>query len=101
MLGNVACPNQLIDQSKDEYDYSRYRKFVLHNLKKLRFLDSYEITSYEKDLIEKESLFYDVVKMTDSPNADNRKNKKVKSKENWTPLPTDKSSAAPVDNKGG
>ena len=25
MLGNIACPNQLVDPSKDEYDYSRYR----------------------------------------------------------------------------
>lgn len=25
LLGNVACPNQLIDLNKDDYDYSRYR----------------------------------------------------------------------------
>lgn len=25
MLGNKACPNQLSDQNKDEYDYSKYR----------------------------------------------------------------------------
>lgn len=25
LLGNQACPNQLIDMNKDEYDYSRYR----------------------------------------------------------------------------
>lgn len=25
LLGNQACPNQLIDPNKDDYDYSRYR----------------------------------------------------------------------------
>ncbi len=25
LMGNQACPNQLIDESKDEYDYSKYR----------------------------------------------------------------------------
>lgn len=28
MLGNIACPNQLVDPNKDEYDYSRYRYFI-------------------------------------------------------------------------
>jgi hypothetical protein len=25
LMGNQACPNQLIDESKDDYDYSKYR----------------------------------------------------------------------------
>ena len=32
MLGNVACPNQLVDPSKDEYDYSRYRFFNFYTI---------------------------------------------------------------------
>ena len=61
MLGNLACPNQLVDSTKDDYDYSRYRKYVLHSLRKIKFLDSYEISKSEKEIILKESQFYDVI----------------------------------------
>ncbi|XP_065225834.1 leucine-rich melanocyte differentiation-associated protein-like [Planococcus citri] len=39
LLGNKACPNQISDSQKDEDDYKRYRCFVLHYLRTLRFLD--------------------------------------------------------------
>ena len=65
MLGNLACPNQLVDSTKDDYDYSRYRMYVLHSLRKLRFLDSYEISKAEKEIILKESQFYEVITYTD------------------------------------
>ena len=38
LLGNTACPNELV--LKDEDDYQRYRYYVLHNLPALKFLDS-------------------------------------------------------------
>uniref|UniRef100_A0A7N5KAE2 Leucine rich melanocyte differentiation associated n=1 Tax=Ailuropoda melanoleuca TaxID=9646 RepID=A0A7N5KAE2_AILME len=38
LLGNVACPNELVSLEKDEEDYKRYRCFVLHKLPNLKFL---------------------------------------------------------------
>lgn len=88
MLGNLACPNQLVDLSKDDYDYSRYRKYVLHSLRKLRFLDCYEITDYEKEIIQKEKQFYGVITYKGDDRTRNiEKAKKKGAKENWTPLP--------------
>ena len=34
-------------------------------MNKLRFLDCYEVTKQEKEMISQESLFYDVVKLKD------------------------------------
>ncbi|XP_024865252.1 leucine-rich melanocyte differentiation-associated protein isoform X2 [Kryptolebias marmoratus] len=50
LLGNEACPNQLISPDKDEDDYQRYRYFVLHKLPQLKFLDSRKVT--KKELME-------------------------------------------------
>lgn len=76
LIGNKACPTQLIDFEKDENDYKRYRLlqyyisndkinnwllivllniyfysryFVLHYLPELRFLDSRPVTNEELD----------------------------------------------------
>lgn len=38
LLGNAACPNELV--SKEEEDYRRYRYLVLYHLPQLKFLDS-------------------------------------------------------------
>eukprot|EP00051_Salpingoeca_urceolata_P024005 m.414995 g.414995 ORF g.414995 m.414995 type:complete len:324 (-) comp20176_c5_seq8:369-1340(-) len=45
LLGNQACPNELVE--KDEDDYQRYRYLVLHSLPKLKFLDSRNVTKEE------------------------------------------------------
>jgi hypothetical protein len=63
MLGNKACPNQLIDTAHDEYDYTRYRKYVLFRLRNLKFLDCYEVTRQEREQISSEERFFDVVKL--------------------------------------
>lgn len=90
MLGNTACPNQLIDMSKDEYDYSRYRKYVLHRLRTLKFLDCYEVTAQEREMVSQDNLFFDVVKLNvsslpnDSPELDYQ----------YSPLPNQKSEEA-------
>lgn len=47
LLGNIACPNQLSDISKDDDDYQRYRYYVIHYLSKLQFLDSASVTAEE------------------------------------------------------
>ncbi len=91
MLGNMACPNQLVDSTKDDYDYSRYRKYVLHSLRKLKFLDSYEISKTEKEIILKESQFYDVITYSDPVDSSKKQpNNKAAKKDPWTPLPTAK-----------
>ncbi|XP_029927186.1 leucine-rich melanocyte differentiation-associated protein [Myripristis murdjan] len=47
LLGNEACPNQLVSPDKDEDDYQRYRYFVLHKLPHLKFLDTRKVTKTE------------------------------------------------------
>ena len=66
------------------------RKYVLHRLSKLKFLDCYEITQHEKEMILKEALFYDVITYKDT--ADDSTKPPLKSSKNddvnYTPLPT-------------
>ncbi|XP_061601594.1 leucine-rich melanocyte differentiation-associated protein [Cololabis saira] len=50
LLGNEACPNQLVSLDKDEDDYQRYRYFVLFKLPQLKFLDTRKVT--KKELME-------------------------------------------------
>ena len=46
MLKNPACPNYFI--GKDQEDYQRYRYYVLHKLKNLKFLDSTPVSEEER-----------------------------------------------------
>jgi len=45
LLGNAACPNELM--RKEEEDYQRYRYLVLFHLPNLKFLDSRPVTPAE------------------------------------------------------
>jgi len=47
MLKNPACTNELVT-GRDDDDYQRYRYYVLHTLRGLRFLDSREVGEAEK-----------------------------------------------------
>ncbi|XP_066535384.1 leucine-rich melanocyte differentiation-associated protein [Hoplias malabaricus] len=62
LLGNEACPNQLVSLDKDEDDYQRYRYFVLHKLRNLKFLDSRKVTQKEQLEAEARGEFMKVVK---------------------------------------
>uniref|UniRef100_A0A3P8UJK2 Leucine rich melanocyte differentiation associated n=1 Tax=Cynoglossus semilaevis TaxID=244447 RepID=A0A3P8UJK2_CYNSE len=62
LLGNQACPNQLVSPDKDEDDYQRYRYFVLHKLPQLKFLDTRRVTSRELMEAEARGAFMKVVK---------------------------------------
>jgi leucine-rich melanocyte differentiation-associated protein len=87
LLGNRACPNELIDETKDEYDYAKYRKYVIHRLPNLKFLDCYEITQQEREQIAKtNSLFYDTISYKDEQNSLFVENQV---KPNYTPLKDD------------
>ncbi|XP_036402590.1 leucine-rich melanocyte differentiation-associated protein [Megalops cyprinoides] len=62
LLGNEACPNQLVSLDKDEDDYQRYRYFVLHKLTRLKFLDTRKVTQKERSEAEARGAFMKVVK---------------------------------------
>nr|XP_036869176.1 leucine-rich melanocyte differentiation-associated protein isoform X5 [Manis javanica] len=62
LLGNVACPNELVSLEKDEEDYRRYRYFVLHKLPNLKFLDARKVTRQEREEALVRGAFMKVVK---------------------------------------
>uniref|UniRef100_A0A8C8ZIJ1 Leucine rich melanocyte differentiation associated n=1 Tax=Prolemur simus TaxID=1328070 RepID=A0A8C8ZIJ1_PROSS len=62
LLGNVACPNELVSLEKDEEDYKRYRCFVLHKLPNLKFLDARKVTGQEREEALVRGAFMKVVK---------------------------------------
>lgn len=62
LLGNEACPNQLVSPDKDEDDYQRYRYFVLHKLPQLKFLDTRKVTKREVTEAQARGAFMKVVK---------------------------------------
>ncbi|XP_068114234.1 leucine-rich melanocyte differentiation-associated protein [Hyperolius riggenbachi] len=62
LLGNQACPNELVSSEKDEDDYQRYRYFVLHRLPNLKFLDTRKVTNKEREVAGSRGAFMKVVK---------------------------------------
>ncbi|XP_008297063.1 leucine-rich melanocyte differentiation-associated protein [Stegastes partitus] len=62
LLGNEACPNQLVSPDKDEDDYQRYRYFVLYKLPQLKFLDTRKVTGKEVIEAQARGAFMKVVK---------------------------------------
>ncbi|PWA25925.1 hypothetical protein CCH79_00001715 [Gambusia affinis] len=62
LLGNEACPNQLVSLDKDDDDYQRYRYFVLYKLPRLKFLDSRKVTKKELMEAQARGAFMKVVK---------------------------------------
>ncbi|NWW22642.1 LRMDA protein, partial [Falcunculus frontatus] len=62
LLGNIACPNELVCKEKDEDDYQRYRYFVLHKLTNLKFLDTRKVTTREREEALIRGAFMKVVK---------------------------------------
>ncbi|KAF1484346.1 Leucine-rich melanocyte differentiation-associated protein, partial [Eudyptes chrysocome] len=62
LLGNMACPNELVCKEKDEDDYQRYRYFVLHKLTNLKFLDTRKVTRREREEAVVRGAFMKVVK---------------------------------------
>ncbi|XP_039338082.1 leucine-rich melanocyte differentiation-associated protein isoform X3 [Mauremys reevesii] len=66
LLGNMACPNELVSKDKDEDDYQRYRYFVLHKLTTLKFLDTRKVTKWEREEALLRGAFMKVVKPMDA-----------------------------------
>lgn len=86
LLGNQACPNQLVSMDKDEDDYQRYRFFVLHKLTNLKFLDTRRVTQWERSEAQARGAFMKVVKPKNEQDArDDLKSES--SSMPYTPLP--------------
>ncbi|XP_070398663.1 leucine-rich melanocyte differentiation-associated protein isoform X1 [Nothobranchius furzeri] len=85
LLGNEACPNQLVNPDKDEDDYQRYRYFVLYKLPNLKFLDSRKVTKNEVIEAGARGAFMKVVKpKSEAPqNESGSENRQLP----YTPLP--------------
>ncbi|XP_031761590.1 leucine-rich melanocyte differentiation-associated protein isoform X2 [Xenopus tropicalis] len=62
LLGNQACPNELVSPEKDEDDYQRYRYFVLNKLPNLKFLDARKVTRKEQEVAVSRGAFMKIVK---------------------------------------
>ncbi|XP_060943681.1 leucine-rich melanocyte differentiation-associated protein [Limanda limanda] len=85
LLGNEACPNQLVSLDKDEDDYQRYRYFVLYKLPQLKFLDTRKVTPKEVMEAQARGSFMKVVKpKSEAPPNDSRSESHPPS---YTPLP--------------
>nr|XP_033797939.1 leucine-rich melanocyte differentiation-associated protein isoform X2 [Geotrypetes seraphini] len=66
LLGNQACPNELVSLDKDEDDYQRYRYFVLYKLPNLKFLDTRKVSKKEHKEAMERGAFMKVMKPNDS-----------------------------------
>ncbi|MFT7805457.1 leucine-rich repeat-containing protein C10orf11 homolog, partial [Arapaima gigas] len=96
LLGNEACPNQLVSVEKDEDDYQRYRYFVLHKLHELKFLDSRRVSDRERREAEARGAFMKVVKP--KAEAESRDARSDAAMTPYTPLP--KGSKDPQNHRG-
>ncbi|XP_032087412.1 leucine-rich melanocyte differentiation-associated protein [Thamnophis elegans] len=86
LLGNSACPNELVCKDKDEGDYQRYRHFVLHKLTNLKFLDSRKVSSKEREEAIVRGAFMKVAKPLD--NEDSMEDISTTNQMSYTPLPS-------------
>ncbi|XP_050754547.1 leucine-rich melanocyte differentiation-associated protein isoform X6 [Gymnogyps californianus] len=85
LLGNMACPNELVCKEKDEDDYQRYRYFVLHKLTNLKFLDTRKVTKREREEALVRGAFMKVVKPKDAKASSDAAS--TSPEMHYTPLP--------------
>lgn len=55
-------------------------------MKKLKFLDCYEVTKEERQMIADDSLFLDVVTLDEKSNGNSRRKEEENASDNYTPL---------------
>lgn len=88
LLGNEACPNELM--MKDEDDYKRYRYFVLYHLPDLKFLDSRPVSQFELQEAARVGQFMRVIKVTgEQMDQDQLKSAKPQKENQFSPLPSE------------
>nr|XP_033797945.1 leucine-rich melanocyte differentiation-associated protein isoform X7 [Geotrypetes seraphini] len=86
LLGNQACPNELVSLDKDEDDYQRYRYFVLYKLPNLKFLDTRKVSKKEHKEAMERGAFMKVMKPNDS--KESSVSGAISSEMLYTPLPS-------------
>ncbi|XP_062831944.1 leucine-rich melanocyte differentiation-associated protein isoform X1 [Anolis carolinensis] len=86
LLGNTACPNELVCKDKDEGDYQRYRYFVLHKLTNLKFLDSRKVSRIEREEAIVRGAFMKIVKPMDTKVSTGGAS--ISPQMSYTPLPS-------------
>lgn len=64
LLGNQACPHEMLGGGHDDEDYQRYRYYVLYKLPKLTFLDSRAVSAGERSEAKRKGEFTKVVRPT-------------------------------------
>ncbi|XP_053548862.1 leucine-rich melanocyte differentiation-associated protein [Bombina bombina] len=96
LLGNQACPNELVSAENDEDDYQRYRYFVLNKLPKLKFLDARKVTRKEREEAVARGAFMKVVK----PKENNVSSNPDSSSPDITYTPLPSVSRDPANHKG-
>jgi len=62
LLGNRACPHQLLGPDYDDNDYHRYRCYVIYCLPHLKFLDSSLVMKDEKEEAALRGQYFKIVK---------------------------------------
>lgn len=82
LLGNQACPNELV--AKDNDDYKKYRHAVLYDVPTLKFLDSTPVTAAEVAEAKRIGQFCKVVRPKFDDDNDEDENARESS---YTPLP--------------
>nr|XP_014351307.1 PREDICTED: leucine-rich repeat-containing protein C10orf11 homolog isoform X3 [Latimeria chalumnae] len=97
MLGNQACPNELVSLDKDEDDYQRYRYFVLHKLGNLKFLDTRKVSKKEQEEARVRGAFMKVVKPKDDKVFGDQQGATT-AESSYSPLPS--GSRDPTNHKG-
>lgn len=85
LLGNQACPHEMLGGEHDDEDYQRYRYYVLYKLPKLTFLDSRTVTALERSEAKRKGQFTRIVKPTSNLFEDSGKHKPAAL--GYTPLP--------------
>lgn len=51
LLGNPACPCHLLNLKYTEYDYQKYRLYIIRHLPQLRILDAQRVKKMERDFV--------------------------------------------------
>jgi hypothetical protein len=68
MMKNPACPNMYFSDGEAEA-YQRYRYYVIHRLKKLKFLDATPVVPEERKEAEKRGAFLSVARPKSAPKS--------------------------------
>eukprot|EP00038_Savillea_parva_P007516 m.170707 g.170707 ORF g.170707 m.170707 type:complete len:273 (+) comp13281_c0_seq1:302-1120(+) len=92
LLGNEACPNELV--LKDESDYQRYRYFVLYHLPKLKFLDSRAVTREEVAEAKRVGQFMKVVTVSHDEMYASEPSPEPEPRSQFNPLPQEERDAS-------